>query len=242
MGMEMNGKKDVIAPLENHTLLRIGGGKGILQVDFRDYAITEPELIFLAPDQYYSFEAGEFDVEVEEFPDLPVPRQRDLRYLFKHLVAVGKVNMTAFQHALRTPDVPSSDPLDISVHAWKLQNPFQLPDSHTDLLFDLKSLIDLHFHDPKIWNRFGEMLAARPGQLNGIVKKALARTLSRWVRERRMLEAARLLSFEDVSGKEIAFALGFRDPAYFHRAFRRHSGVTPRAFRESQAERREDPF
>jgi len=30
----------------------------------------------------------------------------------------------------------------------------------------------------------------------------------------------------------IAYELGFQDPAYFSRAFKRHAGITPKEYRE----------
>ena len=47
-----------------------------------------------------------------------------------------------------------------------------------------------------------------------------------------MLEASRLLRFTDNSVNEIAFATGFDDQLYFSRAFKRHRGEAPSAYRE----------
>ena len=48
-----------------------------------------------------------------------------------------------------------------------------------------------------------------------------------------MLEAARLLRFTDRTVGEIAFQAGFRDPLYFSRAFKRHDGRSPQAYRDA---------
>ena len=47
-----------------------------------------------------------------------------------------------------------------------------------------------------------------------------------------MIEAQRLLTHTSQSIKEIGFQLGFEDPSYFVRFFRKHTGQTPVAFRE----------
>lgn len=52
------------------------------------------------------------------------------------------------------------------------------------------------------------------------------------ITERRMLEAARLLRFSDLTVGEVAFRAGFADPLYFSRAFRRRHGEAPGAYRE----------
>jgi len=41
-----------------------------------------------------------------------------------------------------------------------------------------------------------------------------------------------MLIYVPASIAQIAYELGFNDPAYFCRVFKRYSGVTPRAFRQ----------
>ncbi|MEA2229489.1 MAG: Helix-turn-helix domain, partial [Solirubrobacteraceae bacterium] len=43
---------------------------------------------------------------------------------------------------------------------------------------------------------------------------------------------ARLLRFTDLTAGEIAHRVGFEDPLYFSRAFKRARGAAPTAFRE----------
>ena len=50
-----------------------------------------------------------------------------------------------------------------------------------------------------------------------------------------MLEAARLLRFTDLTVGEVAFRAGFGDQLYFSRAFKRHRGEAPMAYRERAA-------
>jgi AraC family transcriptional regulator, transcriptional activator of pobA len=53
------------------------------------------------------------------------------------------------------------------------------------------------------------------------------------VTERVMAEAARLLRYTDLTVGEISFRVGFTDPLYFSRAFKRQTGSSPQAYRES---------
>jgi AraC family transcriptional regulator, transcriptional activator of pobA len=57
------------------------------------------------------------------------------------------------------------------------------------------------------------------------------------VHARLLLEAKRQLHYTDNSVREIAFSLGFDDPAYFTRFFSRRAGASPRAFRKRGPER-----
>jgi AraC family transcriptional activator of pobA len=49
--------------------------------------------------------------------------------------------------------------------------------------------------------------------------------------DRLMLEACRKLTYAPSSIATIAYELGFQDPAYFSRLFRKRLGVTPGEFR-----------
>ena len=52
--------------------------------------------------------------------------------------------------------------------------------------------------------------------------------------ERALLEARRLLLYSNLSVGEVAYAVGFEDPAYFSRFFARHVGHSPRDWRAAK--------
>jgi AraC family transcriptional activator of pobA len=54
--------------------------------------------------------------------------------------------------------------------------------------------------------------------------------------ERALLEARRLLLYSHLSVTEIAYSIGFEDPAYFSRFFTRHVGEPPRTYRAGRRE------
>jgi AraC family transcriptional activator of pobA len=56
------------------------------------------------------------------------------------------------------------------------------------------------------------------------------------VHERIILEAKRYLGFTAMPVSQIAFALGFADPAYFSRFFRDRVGMSPSVYRATLAE------
>ncbi|MGW4502054.1 helix-turn-helix domain-containing protein [Micromonospora sp. NPDC004336] len=67
--------------------------------------------------------------------------------------------------------------------------------------------------------------------LNDAVPLATGTTPARLIRRARVLEAKRLLTGTDLTVAAIAARLGFADPAYFCRFFRREVGDSPGAFR-----------
>jgi AraC family transcriptional activator of pobA len=56
----------------------------------------------------------------------------------------------------------------------------------------------------------------------------------RLIHDRVVLEARRALLYSNMTISEVAFHLGFSDPAYFSRFFSKALGRSPRAFREAQ--------
>lgn len=68
-------------------------------------------------------------------------------------------------------------------------------------------------------------------RLDEITKKALGKTITYLIHERLILEAKNLLHLTDMSVKEIAYELGFSDPPYFYRFFKKHEGTSPEKIR-----------
>lgn len=54
---------------------------------------------------------------------------------------------------------------------------------------------------------------------------------------RLLLEGKRLLTYTLKSIAEISHALGFSEPSYFNRFFKRNTGLTPRQFRAQSYEK-----
>lgn len=79
---------------------------------------------------------------------------------------------------------------------------------------------------------YAARLGVTPVRLNRLCLKMTGKSAFDIVQDRLMLEACRKLTYAPSSVASIAYELGFQDPAYFSRAFKRHTGLTPRAFRE----------
>lgn len=69
-------------------------------------------------------------------------------------------------------------------------------------------------------------------QLYRKLKQIRGQTISQFVREVRLQEALRLLESDISTAAEIAYAVGFGSPAYFHKCFIEHFGITPGAVRK----------
>jgi AraC-like DNA-binding protein len=76
-------------------------------------------------------------------------------------------------------------------------------------------------------------LGVTPGYLNEAVKGDTGRTPAQLLRQAQVLEAKRLLAGTGLTVARIAREVGFADPAYFCRFFRRETGLTPGGFRRA---------
>ena len=79
---------------------------------------------------------------------------------------------------------------------------------------------------------YADALAMPPAALSQTLNRIIGRSTKELITDRVMLEASRLLRFTDKTMGEIAYATGFSDPLYFSRAFKRHNGHSPSAYRD----------
>jgi AraC family transcriptional activator of pobA len=79
--------------------------------------------------------------------------------------------------------------------------------------------------------RYARQLALSETSLNRLCRRLAGSTAFDLIQQRLALEARRRLVYAANSVGGIAGELGFKDPAYFSRFFRRHSGVSPAEFR-----------
>jgi AraC family transcriptional activator of pobA len=78
---------------------------------------------------------------------------------------------------------------------------------------------------------YADALRVAPAALSRALAQVTGHATKELVTERVMVEAARLLRFTDLTVQEVAHRIGFADPLYFSRAFKRSRGEAPMAFR-----------
>ena len=100
-----------------------------------------------------------------------------------------------------------------------------------------QALIEARFRRLHGVAEYARLLGLTPGHLNDLCKSATGQTASALIDARLVLEAKRLLAHSDVTTAEIATELGFRDPSYFGRFFRRHAAQAPGVFRTAIREK-----
>ncbi len=95
------------------------------------------------------------------------------------------------------------------------------------LVLKFQHLVEETFAQKKEVGFYSEALGVTPSKLNRHVKEELGKTVMQAVNERLAIEARVALRSGKRSIKEVAFDLGFIDPLYFSRFFRKQFGKPP---------------
>lgn len=94
-----------------------------------------------------------------------------------------------------------------------------------------RALVERDFASRHRVRDYAAELGLSPGHLNALCRRELDRSAGACVRARLALEATRLLLYSDRTVADIGEGLGFPDPAYFARFFRRETGQAPIQYR-----------
>ncbi len=93
-------------------------------------------------------------------------------------------------------------------------------------------LVEQHYTEHWHITRYADELGLSAERLNRLVRAETGMSAQQLVHERLVREACRLLMYVQAPVSQLAFDLGFNDPAYFSRFFRRHTGLAPAAYRQ----------
>jgi AraC family transcriptional activator of pobA len=94
-----------------------------------------------------------------------------------------------------------------------------------------RTLVDRDFRQHHGVQTYADALGISSGQLSRLCREVLGMSSLDVINARLIHEAQRELIYTTLSIKQLAAELGFDDDAYFSRFFRRHTRLTPRAFR-----------
>lgn len=92
-------------------------------------------------------------------------------------------------------------------------------------------LIEEHYRSHWTLPQYAENIGLTTSRLNDICRRISGLSSKRLITDRIMQEARRLLLLTAMSISEVGYELGFTDPAYFARFFRKNAGITASAFR-----------
>lgn len=122
----------------------------------------------------------------------------------------------------------------------------ELDESHvaqgdSDLRARFEAMLEENFARHLKVEDYARALFVSPTHLSRVLRDTTGRSTSQIIKARVMREARRNLFFTNLGIAEIAYLLGYNDPAYFSRDFARAFGMSPRAFRDRMDGRADSP-
>ncbi|WP_228236547.1 helix-turn-helix domain-containing protein [Allomuricauda sp. M10] len=233
--------------INQYTLLHILSGSGGIQVDFKNYFDWEDKVIYLEKGQYIKFLSDDFHVQKMEFHSKTVFENREVRVLFKHLISLGYIDAlegSPLEKYLsgKASQTNSMEIIDHSLKQWFHQNPFNASKSEYESIFDVKESIDQLFSTHLTSLELHDLANGNGMDASRLIKEKLGVTARSMLEEKRMVEGKKKVVFTDCSVQEVCFDVGFKDPAYFNRVFKKRTGYTPIEFRNNFAYEHQDTF
>lgn len=109
-------------------------------------------------------------------------------------------------------------------------------DSNLNHFQQYKILVEKNFRKEHSVQFYADQLYVQTRTLNSLAKKYAGKTAGEIISERILLEAKRELYYNTNSVKEIGYGLGFDDPAYFTRFFKKQSGLSPQEYKTNASD------
>jgi len=241
-----------------YSIYWIQEGKGTYNIDFEQYNFEDNVLFFLSPGQVFTVDSEQIktaykltfvrdfyciqthDKEVAcngvlfnniyETPFVK-PCEKDtqkLQFILESLIEEFQQDETA-QY-----DMLQSYLKQFMICAVRVQkeNHIIKEDTETRLFKDFSLLVEQNFKKMHSVTDYANRLGVSPKSISKHFQKIGTKTPSDFIKNRILIEAKRLLIYTDKTVKEIAFELGFNDPAYFTRFFTKAISKSPLQFKK----------
>lgn len=257
---ELVTKDDLIQDTHRHDfyfILALLKGRGDHIIDFIPYKIEDQKIFFMRPGQVHQLmlKSGSEGFIIQFKKDFYLTNEMDARILLrkassknqqqlenKSFNKIYSILKEIFEESI-DKDENYSDVIkaNLKILFIELVRYQQKNENDTDStvtlnqerLDDFMELLDEHISKIKQPAEYAKMLNLTPYQLNTITKTALNRTSSQIINEQIILESKRYLLSTSNQVKEIAYHLGYEDTSYFIRFFKKHTGLSPEAFRSN---------
>jgi len=96
----------------------------------------------------------------------------------------------------------------------------------------IKKYLQTHFKEPITLEEAAEKIQLSPNYFSNLFKQTFDMNFTEYVTMLRMEEAKALIKLNDHTLKEISYAVGYKDPNYFSRVFKKYFQQSPKQFQQ----------
>lgn len=256
---DVNGNVDEPHRHNFYVIIWLKQGKGEHTIDFNTYALDKNSLFFLSPGQIHQIKttnrpsgwAMSFSEDFlaingisksfvqninlfrpySETPPLRVSDalQQKLERTISEMVSFFETESDPYKHEA----LGALLRLFLIYSNSECNYPEPLQSSTSCLLVDFRNMVESDFKQDHKVNSYAEKLHITPKYLNEVVKSTLGYTAKEYITDRIIIEAKRLLLHTNLTSKEIAYQLGFREALHFTTFFKKVVSQTPIDFRNT---------
>jgi AraC family transcriptional regulator, transcriptional activator of pobA len=234
--------------LTSYFIVLIESGSITYKLDLQDITLNEGQLLFAMPNQVFTppsktdnlkylkvlFDENTLALLPQQYPFLVNPlnsqtiifddtsRQR-VRKVFEILNQILHID----KHPTDTEILLTylnSLLVELNSAYFKNKEPINILNTNLSKFIEFKLVVEAHLTEQPSINTIAEKLALSTNSLYRIVKEYSGSSPKDFLTNRLMIEAQRKLHYSNLSVKELAYELGFNDPDYFSRIFKKCTG------------------
>lgn len=235
-------------------------GGFIHTIDFREYEVQPNNVFFIAPGQIHSFRNynGQEGILVKFCLDfIDESTQQEDRYIKFNIFnsaghepfcvinddAIKGIEMTLeLIHKENDQDAPGhyemlralTKLLFIHIHRNSTRNKATFLEekrpSHR-LFVKFRDMLEKDYRTKHMVHEYAAELNVSTKTLSNSIIECTGKAPLTFINDRLLLEAKRLLMYSNMMAREVAKDLGFEDPSYFSKFFKRETGVLPSAYK-----------
>lgn len=236
-------------------------GHGVHRVDFVDYPVADNTIFFIAPGQAHSFDGTrDYEGIIIHFNDSFMADEESSESVFlkydvfnaydalpyyrvtheeaaRLMTLVSGMNREyaltgAFAHKDYMQYLVRLFLIRVQRNGERSQKAKLYVNSVANRTFvRFRQQLEQHFHTVHTVKSYADMLNISSRALTNYVNQSTHCSPLQVINDRLVLEAKRQLQHSALSIKEIAYDLGFEDPSYFAKFFKRMTGRMPNEFR-----------
>ncbi|WP_261511193.1 helix-turn-helix domain-containing protein [Chryseobacterium paludis] len=238
-----------------YTLFWCKSGSAEILIDENIFNLTAGETVTITSGQFHQLRAVEGEVTALEFTlDFFSKNDSDIELIFHNglfchfgmneKISVrqplfftetlnlieNEISEKPYQYLISTHSLVEL--LLIEINRSKIANGDEIwkPDA---LFLKFLESVRNHFAENYQVSHFADLLGTTEAKLNEVSKLHTNKTAQNVIYSLIISEAKRLLLYEKLTVKEIAYQLGFNDPFYFSNFFKKHTSLSPKDYQKS---------